>query len=145
MTDYTVTLYKLFLGDQQTSAPYHYQRGYTIHSIEVMVFPQGGTFNFGSLGYHVTNNAVGFTEYDVREGDVIAFGGYYQVKHVKYWTVGDSYQFSELMLEALGSVYGDDGGGGFPFLTGFFGYEDLEHGLLGFGYEAGYEHGEWAI
>lgn len=144
---FTVTLYKLFLGDQQTSPPYHYQRGYSIHSIKVYLFPNGGTFSLGSLGYHSTSNAVAFTKFDVRRGDVIAFGGYYMIKDIKYWTIGEDYQFSSLDLEALGEPHTDFGGGGdgFPFLTGFFGFEDLEHGTIGYGFEEGFERGKWAL
>lgn len=134
---YTVTLYKLFLGDQD-SVTGHFRQGYTIHSIEVAVFPSGGTFNFGSMGYHHVYGAVGFTEYDIDEGDVIfdSFSRHYMIKARKPWTTGDQFQFYELELEEL-SV--------FPFLSGFFGFEDVEHGEIGFEFEDGFERGTWAL
>lgn len=135
----TVTLYKLFLGDQSTSPPYHYQRGYTIHSITVAVFPNGGTFNFGALGYNTVYGCVGFTQYDVNEGDVIYYSdaeAYYQIKGLKRWPEVGTFQLYELDLEKLNV---------FPFLSGFFGFEDEEHGTLGYGFEEGFERGTWAL
>ncbi len=134
---YTVTLYKLFLGDQDSVTGF-FRQGYTIHSIEVAIFPSGGTFNFGSMGYHHVYGAVGFTEYDVVEGDVIfdTFDRYYMIKARKPWTSGDLFRFYELELEEL-SV--------FPFLSGFFGFEDVEHGEIGYEFEEGFERGTWAL
>ena len=137
--DYTMTLYKLFLGDQDSTTG-HPDRGYTIHSITCYVYPQGGSFNFGVMGYHSTYGAVGFTEYEVDIGDVIldSFGRYYQIRsEPKEWVNGDVFCFYELDLERLTD---------FPFLSGFFGFEDEDHGTLGYGFEdGGFERGHWAL
>ena len=137
MTSYTVTLYKLFLGDQDTTTG-HYDMGYTIHSISCALFPSGGAFNFGSLGFHTVNGSVGFTEYDVDEGDVIldGFGKYFEVKSLKPWTSGNTFSFYELDL-----VEKPD----FPFIAGFFGFEDATHGTYGGQFEDGFERGYWAL
>ena len=112
--------------------------GYSIHSIEAAIFPEGGSFNFGALGYHTVYNSVAFTEYDIDEGVVLlnALGQYYLLKSKKKWSLGDQLQFVEHSVEELDN---------FPFLSGFFGYEDEEHETLGFGYEDGYERGYWAL
>jgi len=133
-----VTAYKLFLGDQSTTAPYHYRRGYTIHTITAAVFPSGGTFNFGALGYHTVYGCVGFTQYDVLDGDVLFDGdsNYLQIKTRKRWPEFGTFQFYEIELEKLTH---------FPFLAGFFGFEDTEHGEIGYEFEDGFERGTWAL
>ena len=137
--DWTVTLYKLFLGDQQTEPPYQFQMGYTIHTIEIAIFPKGSPFfNFG-LGLHGTYNASGYTEYLVEDGDVALdqLGHYYEVKSKpERWGLGNRLDFIACALEELPN---------FSFLSGFFGYEDMEHGTIGYGYEDGYERGQWVL
>ena len=136
--DWTVTFYKLFLGDQD-SVTGHFRPGFTIHSIEMAIFPKGGTFSFGALGFHTVYNATGFTEYLVEEGDVALdqLGRYYMI-HMspQRWGLGDQLKFLEVGLEEMKN---------FPFLAGFFGYEDTTHGTIGYGYEDGYERGYWAL
>jgi hypothetical protein len=134
---FTATFYALFLGDQD-SVTGHYQRGYTIHGITVYIFPSGGAWSFGDFGYYSTNNSVAFTQYSVDEGDVIldGFNNYYLIKQIKDWTIGDQLQFKELNLEKLAV---------FPFLSGFFGFEDEDHGTVGGMFEDGFERGAWAL
>jgi len=141
--DYTVTLYKLFLGDQSTTPPYHFQIGYTIHSIVAPVFPRGTFVNTGNLVYYTQYDFTGFTEYDVNEGDVTLdkFNRYYEIKSMKPWTNGDQFAFYELEVEEKPV---------FPFLAGFFGFEDAEHFVptpehsTG-AFEDGFERGYWAL
>ena len=139
MTAPTQTLYKLFLGDQKTSAPYHFQVGYTIHSVRCYIFPTGGSFSFGSLGYHTTNSGVAFTEYNVNEGDIIltALEDYYEILQIDKWPNSDgSLAFYALKIEEMVN---------FPFISGFFGFEDEEHGTIGSGFESGFQKGQWAL
>ena len=136
--DWTVTLYKLFLGDQD-SVTGHYNRGYTIHTIEMAIFPQGSPHYMFNLGMHAGYNATGYTEYLVEEGDVVLdqLGHYYQVKlSPQRWGYGDQLKYLAVGLEEKPV---------FPFLSGFFGFEDLEHGLIGFEFEDGFERGYWAL
>jgi len=133
----TVTLYRLFLGDQDSTTG-HYRKGFTIHSVSVIVFPAGETVILGNLGYHTVYTETGFTEYDLLEGDVIldGLGRYYEVKAYKDWCSQGEVSFRECQLERLVN---------FPFLAGFFGFEDEEYGLIGFGFEDGFERGYWAL
>jgi hypothetical protein len=136
LTSYVVTLYKLFLGDQQDPTG-HFQLGYTIHTIEMAIFPRGTAISIGT-GYYTRYSQTGFTEYNVDEGDVVldSFGKYYQVLSLKPWTSGDELAFYECELEERPV---------FPFIAGFFGFEDLEHGTIGYGYADGYERGYFAL
>lgn len=136
-TNYTVTLYGLFLGEQD-SVTGHYRRGFTEHTITCAIFPEGGIFNFGQLGMHNVNDAVGFTEYTVDEGDVIrdSFDRYYQIKTLKKWTQGNRFQFYELGIEELAAPL---------YLGGFFGFEDDEHIIIGCEFEDGFERGRWEL
>ena len=137
--DWTVTLYKLFLGEQQTEPPYQFQMGYSIHAIEIAIFPEGSPFFNFSLGTHGTYNASGYTEYLVTAGDVVLdqLGHYYEVKpKPKRWGLGNRLDFLACAMEEMPN---------FPFLSGFFGYEDVDHGTIGYGYEDGYERGQWAL
>ena len=143
MTAPTQTLYKLFLGDQQTSAPYHFKEGYTIHSAGIYVYPTGGSFSFGSLGYHTTNSGVSFTKYNTQEGDVIYTNleKHFLIKAIKAWPNSDgSLAFYEVGIEEMPN---------FPFIAGFFGFEDWDHGTtatIGAGmFEDGFERGYWAL
>ena len=137
--DWTVTLYHLFIGDQQTEPPYQFQMGYTIHTIEMAIFPEGGPFfNFG-LGLHGTYNATGYTEYLVEDGDVALdqLGHYYEIKpKPKRFGLGNRLDYLSCALEERSN---------FPFLRGFFGFEDTEHANLGSGFEPEFEHGQWAL
>ena len=137
--DWTVTFFKLFLGDQQTEPPYHFQMGYTVHTIEIAIFPEGSPFfNFG-LGLHGTYNATGYTEYLITAGDVALdqLGHYYEVKpKPKRWGLGNRLDFLACALEELDN---------FPFLSGFFGFEDTEHENIGSGFEVGFQCGKWAL
>jgi hypothetical protein len=136
MTDYTVTLYKLFLGDQDAVTG-HYQVGYTIHSAEVAIFPRSEAPYFTGIGKYTHYSFIGFTEYNLEEGDVILAqdGRYYEVRSVPPWTP-NNLSFFALGLELLEV---------FPFIAGFFGFEDLEHGTIGFGFEDGFERGWFAL
>jgi hypothetical protein len=136
LTSYVVTLYKLFLGDQDTTTG-HYQVGYTIHTVEMAIFPRGTAINLGN-GYYTRYSQTGFTEYSVDEGDVVldSFGKYYQVLSLKPWTSGDELAFYECELEERAN---------FAFISGFFGFEDLEHGTIGYGFEDGFERGYFAL
>ena len=134
---YTVTCYRLFLGDQDSTTG-HYRRGYTIHSIVAPIFPSGTSLTIGNMGYYTRYSFTGFTEYDVTEGDVIldSFGRYFEIRNLKPWTNGDQFAFYELELEEKPV---------FPFLAGFFGFEDLTHGTIGGMFEDGFERGTWAL
>lgn len=134
---YSVTLKKLFLGDQDTTTGW-YQRGFTIHSITGTKYPAGTSFDFGASGRHTTYTETLITQYEVNEGDVIedAFEKNYDVTAVKEWAIGDQLQFYEVSMIENPL---------FPFLTGFFGFEDTEHETIGYGFEDGFERGTWAL
>jgi hypothetical protein len=138
LTDWTVTLYKLFLGDQATTPPYFYQRGYTIHSIEAAIFPNGGSWNFGLNGWVTTNNATAFSGYIFDKGDVILdqHEQYFTVINVHKWPVGSTLKFIVYELERMDI---------FPFLSGYFGFEDETHGTIGYMFEESFERGTFAL
>ena len=134
--DYNVTFYKLFLGDQNEQG--HFRPGFTIHSITERHFTAGTFISIGGIAKYTRYDWTGFTKYHVDDGDAIldSFGRHFMIKAVKPWTNGDVFEYNELMLEQLAT---------FPFLSGFFGYEDTEHGTIGYGYVDGYERGFWAL
>jgi hypothetical protein len=136
MVSYTVTLYKLFLGDQQDPTG-HFQLGFTIHTITSRIFPKGTSINLGN-GYYTRYSLTAFTKYVVDEGDVImdTFGKYYDVLSVKTWSNGDVAVYNELEVEERPN---------FPFLAGFFGFEDMDHGTPGGMFEDGFERGYFAL
>ena len=90
------------------------------------------------IGWHSINSSVAFTEYDLDEGDVLmdAFEDYYAIKSKKKWKVGDQLKYAQHSVELLDN---------FSFLSGFFGFEDTEHGTIGYGFEDGFERGTWAL
>ena len=135
--NYTVTLYKLFLGDQKDPSG-HFQQGFTIHSITERHFTAGTYISVGGMARYTQYDWTGFTAYNVEEGDVIldSFGRHLAIKAVKPWTNGDIFEYNELQLEELAV---------FPHLSGFFGFEDLDHGTVGGMFEPGFERGEWAL
>ena len=136
--DWTVTLYKLFIGDQD-SVTGHFRPGFTIHAIEMAIFPEGSPFFNSSLGRYGSYNATGYTEYLVSEGDVVLdlLGYHYEIKTVpKRWGLGGTLKYLATGLEEMSN---------FPFLSGFFGFEDEDHGLIGYGFEDGFERGYWAL
>ena len=136
-TSYDCTLYQLFLGDQDSTTG-HYRKGFTIHTVSVIIFPAGQTVTLGGLGYHQVYTETGFTEYDITEDDVIldGLGRYFEVKSYKDWVSQGEIQFRELELERLNI---------FPFTADFFGFEDEDHGVVGGAFEDGFERGFWAL
>ena len=145
MTNWEVTLYKLFLGEQGTTTG-HYEMAYTTHSISMAVFPAGASFNFGTLGYHTVYTSTGFTQYNVQEGDVVldSFNKYYKIVSYKDWTIGSEVQFRECQLERMRHL--ERGGGSlepYPLIdvSEFFGFEDESHGTVGGMFEDGFERG----
>jgi hypothetical protein len=138
LTDYTVTMYKLFLGDQQTEPPFHYQRGYTIHSAYGLLFPDGGSWSFGNAGWISTNEATFFSGYILSAGDVIldAFGRYFAVKRKHEWAQGSKLRYIAYFCEQLAT---------FPFLSGFFGFVDEEHTTSDTWFGDGFFHGYFAL
>jgi hypothetical protein len=134
MTSYNVTLYKLFLGEQD-SVTGHYQRGFTVHSVVMAIFPRGTAFSFNGIGYYTRYDKTGYTNYDLYEGDIIldSFGKYYTIKSLKPWTQGDQFLFYECELEE--SPY-------FSLPTSaslFIGFEVITEGVMEF--ETGFERG----
>ena len=127
----------MFLGDQDTTTG-HYKVGYTIHTIEMPIFPAGSTFSNTVMGFHTINTETGFTLYDVTVDDVVLdqFGKYHKIIGSKDWATGDTLHCRECGLEGMKD---------FPFAAGFFGFEDVGHGTIGYEFEDGFERGYWAL
>jgi len=133
-----VTLYRLFLGDQDSTTG-HYRKGFTIDTITEVHFPRGTAISVGALGYYTRYEWTGFTDNEALDlGDVVldSFGRYFEVQSKRPWHIADQQIVYELEMEQLAV---------FPFLAGFFGFEDEEHGLIGYGFEDGFERGYWAL
>ena len=113
--------------------------GYSIHTIEIAIFPEGSPFFNFSLGLHGTYNASGYTEYLLLAGDVVLdqFGHYYTVKtKPKRWGLGNRLDFLACALEEVNN---------FPFLSGFFGFVDEEHTTSDTWFGDGFMHGHFAL
>jgi hypothetical protein len=134
---FQITLYSLFLGDQDSVSGW-YRRGYVIKYARVAVVPTGTVNALTGMGFYGRHDAEGITEYEVKTGDVIkdSFGTHYLVVNRKPYKAGDKFVYYALDLEEMHD---------FPFIAGFFGFEDTEHGLAGFGFEDGFERGYWAL
>ena len=133
----TLTYYSLFLGEQD-SVTGHYQRGFTIHSIVAYIYPRNTAINLDGLRYTRYGYTM-FTEYEVTEGSVAydaEMGRYFEILSKKPWPATGDLEFYECEVEEMTN---------FPFIAGFFGFEDEAHGLTGYGFEDGFERGYWAI
>ncbi len=136
-SSFNVTLYTLFLGEQD-SVTGQYQRGFVICTIKVAIIPKGNSRMLMAVGKYSRLDAVGFTNYEVSEGDIIldAQGDYWTIEGKKPFSWGSIFYYYDLDLSKL-TV--------FPFISGFFGFEDMEHsGGIG-EFEDGFERGYWAL
>ena len=139
MPSFTVTLYGLFLGDQDTTTGW-YRKGYVYQTITMAVIPRSNTQALMSVGAYARLDAVGFTNYEVKEGDVVrdVHGNYWEIAGRKPYTWGDTFAYYECDLKKLLN---------FPFTAGFFGFE-IKQGSIGNviqGFEDGFERGYWAL
>jgi hypothetical protein len=130
-----VTVYRLFLGNQD-SITGKYRQGYTITSAEVAIFPRSAQRILSGAGFYCRRDAIGFTEYNVDEGDVLLddHGYYYKVMGIEPYTWFDQFVCYVLDLARLQD---------FPFIAGFFGFEVITAGVSEF--EEGFERGYWAL
>ena len=136
---FTVTLYGLFLGDQDTTTG-HFRLGYVYQSITMAIVPRSSTRALLSVGSYARLDAVGYTNYDVQLGDVVGdkFGRYWSIEGRKPYTWGEDFVVYECDLKEKLN---------FPFTAGFFGFEILvgEPGAVVQGFEDGFERGYWAL
>jgi hypothetical protein len=137
MASFQVTLYSLFLGDPDSVTGW-YRKGFTIAYARVAIVPKGNVKALSGLGVYSRHDAVGFTDYEVDVGDVVqdAFDDYYMVVGREPFKWGDRFVYYALDLEQLHD---------FPFSAGFFGFEDTEHGSIGYEFEDGFQRGYWAL
>ena len=128
----------MFLGDQDTDPPYHYKIGYTVHTIEMPIFPAGTTFSNTVMGFHRIKTKTGFTNSNVTEDDVVLdqFGTHHKIVVTEDWATGATHHCRACSLEEMKD---------FPFTAGFFGFEDVGHGTIGYEFEDGFERGYWAL
>lgn len=139
MVDVTLTLYNLFLGNQDSVTGW-FKVGYVIEQIEGIIQPTGTTQGFTGMGPHGSYYGVLYTVFSVKKGDVVkdSFDRHYRITNIRPWTIGDELKQFECDLEYI--KY-------FPFIAGFFGFEIIE-GEIGNvlkGFEDGFERGYWAL
>jgi hypothetical protein len=135
MVSFGVSLYHLFLSSDRNSTTGWYNRGYSVCTLDMAIFPRGTSISLAP--YYTRYSLTGFTEYNVDEGDVVfdTLGKYYQVLSVKPWCWGDKLSYFECELEEI--PY-------FALPTSealFYGYEDVDHGTIGSGYGDEFERG----
>ena len=70
MADDTVILYHMILGSQDT-ANGQFQRGYTILTAHMIIFPPGVRETVTGHGLYSGRNSMGITKTEVYEGDII--------------------------------------------------------------------------
>ena len=134
-----VVLYSLFLGDPDVITGW-YRKGYTTSAISMFVFPKGSQKILAGMGTYVRADALGFTDFPVKEGDIIQDSSnmYYQVAARRDW--GSPTAFYEVDLETDVSL-AQPGTPTPPVVTAhFFGFEviDVDHE-----FEDGFERGYW--
>ena len=139
LEQFQLTLYSLFLGDQDTTTGW-YRKGFVYQTITGVVQPRGGSRALLAAGKYSTLKGVLYTNYEVQRGDVVKdeFGNYWEIEEKQPWTVGNEFDHYECDLTKLTH---------FPFTAGFFGFEILV-GSLGSvtqGFEDGFERGYWAL
>lgn len=135
---FTVTYYNLFLGDQDSVTGW-YQRGFVTESITMAIIPKGSIQILSGLGLYSRHDAVGLTNYDVKSGCIVkdAFDTYYLIIETIPHKWGNQFVYYACDLEELTD---------FPFISGFFGFEDDEHsGFAGTEFEDGFERGNWTL
>ena len=135
---FAVTYYNLFLGDQDAVTGW-YQKGYVIESVTMAVIPKGNVQILSGLGLYSRHDAVGLTNYSVETGGIIkdAFEDHYLIVGMQPFKWGDVFVYYACDLKHLTD---------FPFISGFFGFEDDEHSAdAGAEFEDGFERGYWAL
>jgi hypothetical protein len=143
---FTVTLYGLFLADRDSTTGW-FRPGYVAQSITMAVVPRSATRALMSVGKHARLDGLGFTEYDVREGDVVGdtHGDYWTIEAIKKWPWGNQPVYYECDLSERLSFPWDgtwtdpDHPANDPH---FFGFEVIETGVREF--EDGFERG-WLL
>jgi hypothetical protein len=135
---FTVTYYNLFLGDQDAVTGW-FRKGFTIESVTMAIIPKGNVQVLSGLGLYSRHDAVGLTNYSVKTGSIVkdSFDAYYLIVGLEPWKWGNQFVYYACDLEELAD---------FPFIAGFFGFEDDEHSSHdGCEFEDGFERGYWAL
>jgi len=137
MASFVVTYYNLFLGDQDAVTGW-YQRGFTSEAIRMAIIPKGNVQVLSGLGLYSRHDAVGLTNYDVETGSIVkdAFDTYYLIVGLQPHKWGNEFVYFAVDLEELTD---------FPFISGFFGFEDTATGTVGYEFEDGFERGNWTL
>jgi hypothetical protein len=132
-----VTYYNLFLGDQDSVTGW-FRKGFTIESVEMAIVPNGTIQMLTGMGYYGRHNAEGLTNYDVKKGSIVkdGYGVHYLIVGIQPFKWLNKFVYNACDLEELAD---------FPFIAGFFGFEDTEHGTIGYEFEDGFERGYWAL
>jgi hypothetical protein len=115
MADYTVTLYTLFLGEQDSDTG-KYQKVYSVLSAEVAILANGTIQRTTGMGFYGRHNAEGFTEYEIDIGDVLKdeFSKHYMVVGRKPLVQGNQFVAYALDLEEILD---------WPHVEGVYGFE----------------------
>jgi hypothetical protein len=137
VTSFQLTLYSLFLGNQDADTGW-YRKGYVIKYARVAIIPKGVMHTVTGLGYYSRHDALGLTQYEIKVGDTLktTLGAHYLVVNREPFTWADKFVYYALDLEEQHD---------FPFIAGFFGFEDAAHGTVGGMFEDGFERGYWAL
>jgi hypothetical protein len=142
LVNYTVIIYKLFLGDPDATTG-HPRRGYTVHSGLMRIFPRNTATTLGG-GYYTRYNQTGFANLNLDEGDVVedSFGRRYYILSLKPWTNGDRFEFYEFELEDVTDTWSKPLIPDEPIASSsFFGFENLAEGNPTGMFEDGFERG----
>ena len=103
MVNLYVTLHSLVLGDQLTTPPYWFREGYTQSAIKMVIDVKGSSSILTGAGVHCKLDAVGYTRYQIFEGDVVedAKGNYWMIMGIKERTKGSTLDHFEVDLKKL--------------------------------------------
>ena len=127
MTSFAVTLYHLILGAQDSTTG-QYQRGYTRLSATMVIMPPGKGVVISGHGIYAGKNAVGVTNAEVEEGDIVkdSFGLTYRVVGVRPNPWGDTFVFNICDLQEIAGIDVRIPTSGAPPISDpkFFGFED---------------------
>ena len=134
MPSFQVTLYSLFLGGQD-GVTGQYVRGYAPLTITMYIEGKGRTTFAATMGIYSRYDAIGFTNYQIKHGDIIKdeFDEYFLVAaEPQAQKVGTKFVYFACQLEQLDS---------FPYtISTYYGFEEIDDSHK---FEDGFERGYW--
>lgn len=102
MASFTCTLYNLILGAQDATTGW-YRKTWSQLAITMPIIPKSSSRLLSAAGTYARGDAVGFTQYVVKTGDVVldAPGQHYLIEGVRPYYWGNEFVYNEVDLGEL--------------------------------------------